>query len=324
MIHFRHYRNDDSPALAALWNRAAPRSAVARPLSAHEFDRQVIGGPLFEAAGLIVAARHGAIVGFAHAGFGPEEGDHPRPLRLGHALGSVLMLVVAPDADDPEVESGLLDAAERYLRERGATVLYAGGQAPLNPFYWGVYGGSECAGILADHVAFHRAVANAGYERVGVTILLEADLARPEPFNPRGFHIKRQTRMSVEEDALPASWWEALAVGDHRPTSHRLFSQTDDVCLARASTWDMTGFDRIDGRARLGIYDMDVHPGFRRKGYGRHLVAEILRRARTQSHDLAAVQTRDTNAPALSLYQAAGFVPVQTATLYRKPGGPKS
>lgn len=280
----------------------------------------MVGGPLFDASGLIVAVRDGRIIGYSHAGFGPEQRETPRPLRLDHALGSVLMLVVEPGAEDAEVESGLLEAAESYLGSRGASVVYAGGQSPLNPYYWGVYGGSECAGILSDHVAFHRAVRRSGYQPVSSTVLLEADLCRPEPFNPKGVMIKRQTRVSVEEDSLPGSWWDALAIGDFRPTTHRLFSKTEDVVLARASTWDMTWFGRTDSRTRFGVYDMEVDPGHRRKGYGRHLVAEILRHARSQSNDVAAVQTRETNAPALALYQAAGFVPSQTATLYRKPG----
>ncbi len=65
------------------------------------------------------------------------------------------MLVVDPDRDDEALERGLIETAEAYLRERGASVIYAGGQAPVNPFYWGIYGGSECAGILSSHVAFH-------------------------------------------------------------------------------------------------------------------------------------------------------------------------
>lgn len=319
MTHFRPYRNADSPALAALWNRGILGPVAARPLSTHEFDKHVVGGPLFEAAGLVVAERDGVPIGYAHAGFGPDEGA--RPLRTTRGLGAVAMLVVEPGSDDPEVESGLIAAAEGYLRGRGAGVVYAGGQSPLNPFYWGVYGGSEFAGILAAHLPFHRAVARAGYEPVGSTVLLEADLGRPEPFNPRGVLIKRQARVFVEEDALPRDWWEALAIGDFRPTTHRLISRTDDTELARATTWDMTWFGRRDGRTRLGLIDVEVHPNYRRKGYGRHLVNEVLRFARSQSTEAVAVQTRATNTAALALYRATGFHPVETATLYRKPRG---
>jgi ribosomal protein S18 acetylase RimI-like enzyme len=319
VTHFRTYRNGDSPRLAALWNQGVAGSCVAGPLTPHEFDKHVVGGPLFESAGFIVAEREGRVVGFAHAGFGPQEGNGP--LRLSYEIGTIGMLVLEPAADVPEVEAGLLEEAERYLRSRGASVVYAGGQIPLNPFYWGVYGGSEWAGILAGHARFHRAVARAGFEPVSTTVLLEVSLARPEAFDPRGILIKRQVRISVEEDALPNTWWQALAIGEFRPTIHRLVAKTDAAELARATTWDMGWFGRRDGRNRVGLIEMEVTPSHRRKGYGRHLVTEILRFARAQSNDAVAVQTRSTNTEALALYHGLGFEPVESATLYRKPGG---
>lgn len=324
MTHFRPFRNTDTAALAALWNRGVLGSTVARPLSVHEFDARVVGGPLFDADGLIVAVRDGKPVGYAHAGFGPDADDlgpRPRPLRLSYALGTVAMLVVEP-GDDPETETGLLAEARRYLRRRGASVVYAGGQYPLNPFYWGIYGGSEWAGILATHAPFLRAVARAGFEAVSQTVLLEADLSGPEPrADPRGFLMRRQTRVEVVEDATPATWWQALAVGDFRPTTYRLVSKADETEYARASTWDMTWFGRRDGRARVGLIDMEVPPAHRRKGYGRQLVNEVLRLARAQATAAVAVQTPTTNAPALALYQSLGFEPVETSTLFRLPGG---
>jgi ribosomal protein S18 acetylase RimI-like enzyme len=317
VTHFRSFRNADPPALAALWNRWIPEVAVARPLTVHEFDAHVVGSPVFEADGLIVAERDGKLVGYIHAGFGPEE--RGRPLRLSYEIGAVGMLVADPG--DPGLEDDLLAEAERYLRRRGATVVYAGGQYPLNPYYWGVYGGSEWAGILGVHDSFHRAVIRRGFEPVSSTVLLEADLSRPESRDPRGFLIRRQTRLEVTEDVLPPSWWEELAIGDFRPTSHRLLSKTDDAELARATTWDMTWFGRGDGRARIGLTAMEVRGDLRRKGYGRHLVNEILRQARSQATAVVAIQTRSTNTAALALYQSLGFDPVETATLYRLPGG---
>ena len=63
-------------------------------------------------------------------------------------------------------------------------MLYAGGLFPLNPFYWGVYGGSEGTGILSGHQAFHRAAVTRGYVPASTTVLLEADLGQPEPRDP--------------------------------------------------------------------------------------------------------------------------------------------
>ncbi len=318
MTHFRPFRNGDPPALAALWNRGVPEFATACPLSAHEFDGQVMNRPHFEAQGLIVAERGGRVVAFVHAGFGPEEPIGP-PHRLNRSMGTVAMLVVEPGLDDAELEQNLIDEAVRYLRRRGAEVIYAGGQYPLNPFYWGLYGGSEWAGILPSQMAFNRAVRRAGFEPVSETVLMEADLTGPESRDPRGFLIRRATRVEIEDDELPRNWWEAYAFGDFRPTCFRLLAKTDDYELARATTWDMNWFGRFDGRSRLGLIEMEVASTHRRKGFGRHLVGEILRQARADMTSAVVLQTRSTNVPALQLYESLGFQRVGTTVLYRLP-----
>ncbi len=319
MTHFRTFRNGDPPALAALWNRALPARATARPLSGHEFDTHVVSKPHFDAAGLIVAERDGRIVGFVHAGFGPEQ-LLGRPHHLDHTLGTIGSLVLEDGAEAGELGRGLVAEAESYLRRHGAKVIYAGGQYPLNPFYWGIYGGSEWAGILTAHQVFLRSVVEAGYEPVSTTVLLEADLSTPEPRDPRSALIRRQARVELIEDALPGNWWEALAIGEFQPTRYRLLSRADDSELAHATTWDMSWYGRDDGRTRIGLIDLEVDPRHRRKGYGRHLIAEILRQARNDMVALVEIQTSATNVPALALYESLQFDPVETAILYRKAG----
>ncbi|MFO0908786.1 MAG: hypothetical protein U0794_10580 [Isosphaeraceae bacterium] len=180
----------------------------------------------------MVALREGAIVGFVHAGFGPESPEAP-PFTLSRAFGTIGMLVTEPGLPHPdEVEIGLFAAAEGYLTRQGAQVVYAGGQYPLNPFYWGIYGGSEWAGILDSHSAFLRAATRAGYEPVAQSTLLERNLDEPDARDPRAILVRRQVRLDVAEDVLPASWWDSLAIGEFRPTSYRLVARADETPLA--------------------------------------------------------------------------------------------
>ena len=292
---------------------------MVRPLSAHEFDTTVVGRLDFDPDGLIVAERNGDLVGFAHAGFGPTDPTGSAG-ALDHLFGTVAMLVVDPAVAIPEVGARLLREAEQYLRSRGAQVLYAGGRAPLDPFYRSIYGGSEWSGILDHHVGFHQTVEAAGYGVVARSVQLEMDLTEPDTRDPKAAIIRRRTRLEVLEDPRPLGWWEGLASSEGLVTGYRLLHKRDDAEIARGITWDMAAFGRTDGKARVGLRAVEVAPGLRRQGFGRYLVAEILRHARSQWAEVVAVTTDLTNAPALGLYETVGFRPVGSSALYRHQG----
>lgn len=319
MRTFRAFRNDDPPALVDLWNRGLPDRNVVKPLTVHEFDALVMSKPTFDRAGLIVAEDDGVTLGFAHAGFGPIDPAGPSH-RLDPTMGAVVMLAVDPARGDAALESELLRQGETYLRSRGAQVLYAGGQYPLNPFYWGLYGGSEFAGVLADHAAFHRAARSAGYEPVARTLVYELDLLRSDPRDPRLLLLRRQARVEVLEDVPPTNWWEAQAIGLFRPVQFRVLSRDDERELARATTWEIaSGYGVGDGRPRSGLINLLVHPEQRRQGFAQLLIHEIARNARDQLAEVLAAQTAESNLAARALYEKLGFHVVDTATLYRRP-----
>jgi ribosomal protein S18 acetylase RimI-like enzyme len=320
VTRFRTFRNTDPPALVKLWNRAIPETGTVRPLRVHELDAHALGRPNFEAAGLIIAERDGLMVGYVHAGFGPDSPVDPAsPLELNYEMGTVSMLVVDPDFDDRELVFGLIGEAECYLRKRGAKVIYAGGLFPLNPFYLGIYGGSEGCGVLSGHQPFHGALEEKGYEPALTTVLLEADLSVPEPRDPRGVLCRRQVQVEFQDDALPANWWQCLALGDFQLMNARLISRSDGSLLGEAQAWDMSWFGRGDSHSRIGLISLEVSAAHRRKGYGRFLVSEIFRRARENHVDSVAVGTAATNGPALALYASLGFQRVEEATCFRLP-----
>jgi ribosomal protein S18 acetylase RimI-like enzyme len=285
-----------------------------------ELDTHALGTVNFEASGLIVAEKEGRIVGFVHAGFGPEQPvESTLPFRLCHELGTVAMLVVEAEPDDRQLDCGLIVAAEGYLRGRGAKVVYAGSLFPLNPFYWGLYGGSEGSGVLSGHKRFHGALVELGYVPAATTVLLELDLATPEPRDPRAVVLRRQVQVEFLDDALPVNWWQNLALGDYRTITARLLSKADGAEIAHVEAWDMSSFSRGDSRPRIGLIDLHVPAEHRRRGLGRYVVSEMLRRARENGIAAVAVQTSAENEPALALYASLGFQPLNEATLYRLP-----
>ena len=321
MIRYRPFRNSDPPALAELWNRMILQTGAVGPIRAHELDDHAFGSVVFDRAGLIVAERENRVVGFVHAGFGPDQPvESSTPFAVSTSLGTIAMLVTEPESDRTDLASGLILQAERYLRQSGAKVLYAGGQFPLNPFYWGLYARSEGSGVLDGHPSFPQILKAMGYESISTTVALEFDLEGPDPRDPRGVIIRRQTRLDIDDDPVPSSWWENQALSEFRLTSFRLVRRSDGAELARATTWDMSWFGRQDGQARLGLIAVEVSPAHRRQGFGRFLVSEVIRWARPLSIGLIEVQTPATNQPALALYQSLGFQVIDQSTVYRLPG----
>jgi ribosomal protein S18 acetylase RimI-like enzyme len=320
VIQLRAFRNADPPALAELWNRSVPEMNVVRPLRVHELDDHAFGSVYFDRAGLIVAQRDDEIVGYVHAGFGPAEPVASTvPFSLCRQLGTIAMLVVDPSVGVPDLPSRLILEAERYLRSRGAMVLYAGAQFPLNPFYWGLYGGSEGSAALDGHAGFAETLSAMGYDPVSTAVLLQRDVAASELRDPRSALIRRQTYLEIEEDAHPAHWWQNQALGAFQLTRFQLLARSDATELARTTAWDMTRFGRLDGRTRSGLVDFQVSAAHRRQGYGRYLFGEVLRWCRQREMSLVELQTPLTNQPALSFYQALGFQAIDQATIYRLP-----
>ena len=324
MTAFRPARNGDVPDLATLWNRGLPRYGTVVDLSAREFDDTVCSRLFFDRSELTVAVDGGRIVGFAHAGFGPVDPGGPDQ-TLDRAIGCVAMLLVAPEARG-EVAVGLVEAACRTLREAGAEVLYAGGRAPVNPFYWGIYGGSEFSGILGEHRRFIEAAEASAFRPCARSILLEArtESAIGSAFDPRSMLLRRTHQVLQEQESLPRRWWDALALRGVETFDYRI-EDGRGVPIARATTWDMIGFERVDGRTRVGLIDVVVDPSHRQLGLARHLLRHIIRHQAERGVAAICVQTDQSNEPALALYRSLGFEARGDAVLYRlDPAGPAS
>ena len=176
--------------------------------------------------------------------------------------------------------------------------------------------------MLSGHQPFHGALAERGYQPALTTVLLEADLSVPEPRDPRGVLIRRQTQVEFQDDALPTHWWQCLALGDFQLMNVRLVSRSDGTLLGHAQAWDMSWFGRSDSHSRIGLISLDVSG--RSPPQGLRAVPGLgdLSPRRENHVDLVAVQTAATNGPALALYASLGFQRVEEATCFRLPADP--
>src|SRR5262249_36231063 len=135
----------------------------------------VLAKPYFDPTGLIVAVEAKEVVGFAHAGFGPNEDGS----AADKGSGAVCLLGVLPSHRRRGIGSALLERAESYLKQQGSKTILAGAIRPLTPFYLGLYGGSEVPGFLSGDRNAGPFFLRRGYEPCETSLILDRRLDRP-------------------------------------------------------------------------------------------------------------------------------------------------
>jgi GNAT superfamily N-acetyltransferase len=315
MLTYRSFRNADPPALTALWRSRAGQPGFMNPVSPDLLEQLVFAKLYFDYAGLILAFADGAPVGFAHAGFGPNE----QLSAVSYDLGVTSIVIVRPDCAEAEVASGLLEQCEQYLRAQGAKVLYGGGIQPLNPFYLGLYGGSELPGVLDSDLAALNVFQTHGYQEIERVRIGQVDLSRFEAVIDRSqMQIRRQ--MVVEEtiDFSTRNWWEACTLGEFDLTRFEMVPRGGGPPVARAIFRSMEPAGANSAGRRSGLIEFHVDPAHRRRGYAVFLLSEVFRQFIRQGISTVEAQTMQSNAPAINFYQKLGFKPIGEGRVFRK------
>ena len=76
------------------------------------------------------------------------------------------------------------------------------------------------------------------------------------------------------------------------------------------------GFSTFAGLPLINIHDLAVTARHRRKGAGRALLEDVLRRARDTGCAKVTLEVRDDNEPAMQLYKRLGFGPWTSPMLF--------
>jgi GNAT superfamily N-acetyltransferase len=317
MINFRSFRNSDPPLLVALWRSRAGQPGMLPAVSPDLFEQLVFAKQYFDCAGLILAFENDEPVGFAHAGFGPND----KAYGLSAELGTTCLVLLKPGCSEAEVAAGLLERAESYLRGRGSKVLYGGCMAPLNPFYLGLYGGSELPGILDTDKAARSLFEGHRYKEIERTRIMRIDLNRFESVIDRQqMQIRRQMVVESQIDAPTRSWWEACTLGDFELTRFEMLPRCGGPAVATAlfRGMDPSGI-HAQGRAS-GLMHFEVDSAYRRRGYAVFLLSEAFRQFQRQGIMTVETQTPETNVPAVNMYQKMKFEQVGGGGIFRKEG----
>jgi RimJ/RimL family protein N-acetyltransferase len=315
LIHYRPFCNTDPPLLTELWRSCADRRPLVQPLTIAAFEQLVLNKPYFDRAGLWLAMEGELPLGFVHAGFGPSEDES----TLSTDLGVTSMLLVREHDDQAQVTAELLRRSEEYLRNRGAKVLYGGAVHPLDPFYLGLYGGSELPGVLDTDPAMQRLFLAHGYREIDRTIVFQRTLADfRAPVDRNQMQVRRRTQLAVVEEPPSKTWWEACTMGEFERVEFQLLDRELGKELASATLRAIDHRPTRPGHRASGLVDVHVDHAAQQEGLATFLVSEALKELHHQGVGLVEAQTMERNKPAIGLYEKLGFSRVDSGAVYRR------
>ena len=318
MIHYRPFRNTDPPILTALWRSRAGQQGLVEHVSPDLLEQLVFAKLHFDQEGLILAWDDDRPVGFAHAAFGPDETRR----RVSTDLGVTCLVLVRPDCCEAEVASGLLMRCEQYLRGQGAKVLYGGGIRPLNPFYLGLYGGSEMPGVLDRDTVAQQLYRSHEYREIDRTLIMRLDLTSFQAVIDRDqMQIRRRMIVEVTPDPRSQTWWEACTLGEFDLTQFDLIPRGGGRSVASALFRSMDPTGGLGSSRAAGLIDLQVDESYRRRGLATFLLSEAFRQFVRQGVALVEAQAMQHNSASIGVYRKFGFCQTGYGSVFRKDSG---
>jgi GNAT superfamily N-acetyltransferase len=315
LIRYRPFQNWDPPALAEIWRTQPPLRGRVQAVTPPLLEKYVFGKPWFDRQGLIVACDGARPVGFAHAGFGASD-DHR---DVDPTQGTVCLVMVAPHEQRGIISVELLNAAEDYLRRRGAQQLYAGCQFPFNPFYLGLYGSSEVPGVLASDAQYLELLKDSGYRPTRRRTLWRRTLAGYRaPVDRQWMQVRRRFIAATPFEVLPDNWWEASVWAHFDWTRYDLTLPNGGEPVISATTWDIEPLARSWGLQTAGLVRMDDTPEARAEGLTGFLLGETLRQCQTQGYAQFEAQAAADDTELATLFTKLGFEQYDEAALWAK------
>jgi GNAT superfamily N-acetyltransferase len=314
LIEYRPFCNFDAPQIAEIWRLQGSSRGLMQPMSILVLERFVFSRPYFDPQGLIVAAEGDRIVGFAHAGFGPNEDQ----TSLATDLGVTCLVMLRPETDRA-VSAELLARSESYLRQRGAVRLLGGPCFPCSPFYYGLYGGSELSGILDSDAKLQAVFRDNGYRAFQRSYVMRRDLTQFRPtIDRQQMQIRRNNTLEIVADPPTTTWWEACLFEPLERTMCYLSPRRGGPPPARAYFWNMETMMGAWGVRAIGIADLEVEAEHQRQGLARFLLGEAFRYLLQHGYTVAEVHVPEENEPALAVFKSLGFETADQAVSFEK------
>ena len=321
MISYRPFLNGDVPAIVDIWRSNRDQPGIARSISVDLFDNLILSKPYFDRSGLIVAIESQCPVGFVHAGFGPNSAGN----ALDYQRGVVSMLMTRQGGGDVEqgspgeIATELLRQAEDYLRGKGAIEMFAVGIGTLCPFYLGLYGGSDLAGVLESDIARQQLFRANGYVDVDQVRLYRRDLASFRPtLNRTILQLRRTQTVNFVSDPLPQSWWNACAQASFSETRADLYPTSGGPASASAMFWNMETVATPEDAHTVALSSVEVVATEEKEAIAKYLLRESLAYLKSQGFNTIQGQAMQADGAAIQLLESTGFLQFDSGTVLRK------
>jgi GNAT superfamily N-acetyltransferase len=312
VVEYRTFRNNDTPRLVAVWNEAFVNRGAPRLTSNNLLERFVLAKPIFDPAGIILAEDNGECIGWAHAAMSLNPAN-PQP------VGVICMLGVRASHRRQRIGSELLRRSEQYLRDKGAVVLQAGPYWPNNPFYLGLYGGSESPGFLLSDPNAEPFFLKHGYRIEHKIHVLQRILDVPmKTFDPRFLPLRQRFELQFSSPRRVFNTWEEMVFGYVDPLRFVLNDRQTGKWVARTLVWEMEAFSAYWQRPSIGIFGFEVAEEYRGKSVGRYFLALIMKYIQDQFFTLVELQLEDTNEFGLNFLRTLEFQHVDMGQVYVK------
>lgn len=314
VIHYRTFRNGDPPGLVEVWNETFTGRGSVRLRNASWMEYFLFSKPYFDPKSLIIAEDDGRMAGFAWAGFGANETEN----ALDRRDGVVCVLGVVPSHRRQGIGSELLRRAEAYLRARGSDVLFAGPMYPLNPYTFGLYGGSNSPGFLDSDPLARPFFEHNGYTVESSCLVFQRSLQRAVSVADGRFAAHRLRYAIHASPCRGTTWWQECILGPVELHEYRLQDKLTGHTAARALLWEMETYTPRWNEHAVGITDILVSAEMRRQGLAKFLMTQMLRYLQDQFFSIVEMEVHADNTAGINLLRGLDFEQVDAGHVYRK------
>lgn len=314
VIEYRAFRNYDPPHVLRLWEQAGLGHGAALHLpNDSSFDLVNYSQTYFDPQGLIMACHDDRPVGFIHAGFGcSPDGD-----GLCRETGVICAVIVDPKFRRQGIGRELVSRAENYLRQSGATEIFAGPSPRRDPFFFGIYGGAGPAGFLESDAAASLFMTSVGYDPADQYAVTSRRMADRDPVSFRLTMIRRKWEVALVDRPDPCPWWWMSHFGRLDALYCVLVPKGGGKPAAGVTVVGLDAYMPSWQEQAIGMADLWVDESLRGQGFGQTLLIEVLKRLRKETITRATANVPEDDAAAMAVFRSAGFKEQDRGVVYR-------